>query len=301
VILRQTILALCCGLLPFAALAEEPAVQGVGRIFNNDFFGDGHDRWRTGSWSVSVLRGPGWEGRPPAQPGRLLEWRLRTEMISPRHVTQAAPVDRPFVGALSFGLHGHWRAWGGDAVAGADLVLTGPQTRLGELHEMFHDIFSLPKPRAVETQLGDGAHASLAAAWSRPLRPAPGVTLRPFLEAQAGVEELLRVGADAILGPVGHDDLWLRDVVTGQLYRGIEGPATGLALVLGLDWAAVGDSLYLPDPHRPEDERLRARAGLHWQIAPETSFFYGLAWLSPEVEGQAEGQAIGSVKLNFNF
>ena len=62
-------------------------------------------------------------------------------------------------------------------------------------------------------------------------------------------------------GDVGHDDLWIREVASGQPCRGVEGPATGFAVVAGADWAAVGDSLWLPGGD--EDERARARIGVH--------------------------------------
>ena len=78
-----------------------------------------------------------------------------------------------------------------------------------------------------------------------------------------------------IIGQVAQDDLLLRDVVTGQLYRATEGDGVGLSYLLGVDGASVFDSNYLP--------------------------FYGATYLSEEFEGQTEGQVLGSLKLNFNF
>ena len=90
---------------------------------------------------------------------------------------------------------------------------------------------------------------------------------------------------------------------SGQLYQGVEGTGIGLSLVAGADYGFVGDSLWLPEEQgfSPEPRRLRARAGVHWQIAPQTSFFYGAAYLAPEFVGQDEGQLTGQLRLNFNF
>ena len=57
---RLLILWLLAMTLPIAAQAQTPERQflGWGRLFNNDFLGDGQDRWRTGSYTISVLKGP---------------------------------------------------------------------------------------------------------------------------------------------------------------------------------------------------------------------------------------------------
>ena len=297
--MRALPLVLLCLLLPAApVLAEGREAIGNGRIFNNDIFGDGHDRWRTGSYAFSHLRAPhDWRGEPQDF-GDVLEYRLRAEIIAPRRGSR----DRPYVGALSAGLHTHWGDGALSYALGADVVAIGPQTRLADFQRAYHRTFSLPRP-PVTDPLGDDVALSATASATYRLELEDGVTLRPFVEAQTGVEDVLRVGGDVLIGPVGQTDLMLRDVVTGQLYRGTQGGGSGVSYLLGADVAQVGDSLYLPPGEGPAplDTRTRARAGVHWQPVPDITFFYGVTWLSEEYEGQPEGQVTGSLRLNFNF
>jgi hypothetical protein len=304
--MRLRALCLCLlTLFPAAAHPEGRETLGVGRLFSNDYLGDGHDRWRTGSYAISVMRGTGWNGALPERPGALVEWRLRTEIIAPQAMSGPRATDRPYAASLSFGLHSQWSALGGEWSAGTDIVVAGPQTRLGDVMEWAHDRLGVPGPSeaVLDAQIEDGVHPTLQVAYARPFRLSPRLTLRPFGEVQWGVEDLVRFGGDVIVGGAAQDAAWVRDIPSGQLYQGIEGSATGLAFVAGGDWAAVGDSAWLPADRglAPQDERLRARAGVHWQMAPDMAFFYGVSWLSPEVEGQDRGQVTGQLKLNFNF
>jgi hypothetical protein len=114
---------------------------------------------------------------------------------------------------------------------------------------------------------------------------------------------MVRAGADLLIGKVGQSDVLLRDVVTGQLYRGTQDDETGVSFLLGGDVAAIKDSLFLPSSqgYVASPTRTRARAGVNWQPVPGISFFYGATYLSREFEAQDEGQVVGSLKLNFNF
>jgi hypothetical protein len=279
------------------------ATLGFGRLFDNDYFGDNQDRWRTGSYAFSIVRGAGWDGHRPAAFGALLEYRLRTEIIAPGKLNGPGSDDRPYVGAVSAGLHTHFERGALEYSVGADLVATGPQTGIGDLQKWFHNLIDAPNVAVLDDQIGNAVHLAGTVELARPIRLNDTVMLRPFIEAQAGVEDTIRIGGDVFFGRIRRDDLLLRDVPTGQLYSGIEGPESGFGYVLGLDVATVGHSAYLPTDlgFVAEKTRTRARAGLHWQIAPETSFFYGLTYLSPEFQGQPEGQFLGSLKLNFNF
>lgn len=283
-----------------AALAQDTRILGVGRLFSNDLIGDGQDRWRTGSYSFSVLTGQGWDGRQADGP--VLEYRLRTDIITPWQRVGLRG-DRPYAGSLSLGLHHHSRIGPAEVSVGADLVLIGPQTGLSDFQERYHDWFSFPAPLGVKSQLGNATLLSGTADVVWPVSLGPMTTVRPFIEAQAGVENILRVGTDVVIGPVGQHDVWLRDGPTGQLYRGTQGAQTGVGFVVGADLAQVNGSAYLSEEkgYFVESVRWRARAGLHWQPTPDTSLFYGLAWLSPEFEGQQEGQLIGQLRLDFNF
>ncbi|PIE11259.1 MAG: hypothetical protein CSA72_03830 [Rhodobacterales bacterium] len=284
------------------AQAEPRETLGWGRLFTNDRIGDRGDRWRTGSYHLSLVRGPNWEGHAPARPGALLEYRLRAEIISPAQLSGPGPDDRPYVGAISLGVHSHWQPQHWQLEAGGDLVAVGPSTGLSGFHRWAHDAMSSPRLGSVEDrQLDDALHLSFSTEAARPVDLGERVWLRPFVAAQAGPETLVRAGADMFFGGLGRHDLLVRDQVTGQLIRAVEGEHAALAIVLGADAARVTDSAWLPEPVEAKDVRLRARAGLHWQISDDMSFFYGATWLSEEFEAQSEPQVLGGLKVNLNF
>ena len=284
------------------AIAEEFETLGFGRLFTNDYLGDGSDRWRTGSYQLSILRGTGWDGTPPRDFGSLLEYRLRTEIIS-AGPDSGATFDRPYVGATSFGLHNYMSLGLAQVSLGVDVTAIGPQTGVADFQEWFHETFGLPDPRGVDAQLDDAFYVSGLGEISYNLRLSDTVTIRPFAEVQTGVEDLIRIGGDILVGSIGHTDLLVRDHGTGQLVRTIADGTTGAALVMGADWAYVTDSVYLPESmgYLHQEDRMRGRIGVHWQIRPEVSFFYGLTYLSEEFVGQSQGQTLGSLRLNFSF
>ncbi|SLN45017.1 hypothetical protein PSA7680_02286 [Pseudoruegeria aquimaris] len=112
----------------------------------------------------------------------------------------------------------------------------------------------------------------------------------------------MRAGFDYIFGTVGRNELLLRDVSSGQLYRGTRDYEPGTSFVLGADVAKVFSSIYLPEEDGLEltDFRTRARAGFHWQQG-NAGFFYGLSYLGKEFESQSEGQLVGSLRLHWAF
>ncbi|MDJ0823895.1 MAG: DUF2219 family protein [Rhodobacter sp.] len=286
---------------PDAAAAKRESL-GWGRLFNNDFLGDNRDRWRTGSYVVSKVIGRGWDGRLPDRPGDVIEFRFRSETIAPENIVTAAPGDRRYVGALSLGAHTHFRRKAVEVSLGADLVVTGPQTGLGDLQTELHRILGASRPGVLGNQILDGFHPTALIELARPYRLSPSVVLRPFVEAQGGAETLVRLGGDVMIGRLGQDELMLRDVATGHRYRVNRGAHTGFAAVFGADIAHVEHSVYLPayDGIALTDTRTRLRAGVHWQ-GEKASAFYGLTWLGEEFVGQPEGQLVGSVRLNIRF
>ncbi len=73
--------------------AGDRVTLGFGRLFSNDYLGDNHDRWRTGAYVVSWLRGPaGTEARGDF--GEVLEYRFGAAMITPASLTAPAADDR---------------------------------------------------------------------------------------------------------------------------------------------------------------------------------------------------------------
>jgi hypothetical protein len=291
--------AACVSATP--AIAQDRVAIGNGRLFTNDYLGDGHDRWRTGSYVYSHLRAREAFSGTPAALGDIIEYRFRGEIIAPRAGIGPAG-ERPYVGALSLGLHTHYNLDGMIARVGADVIAVGPQTGLDDFQNGFHDALSLPDPSQTDQHAND-FFLSATAELSQTFTIGENISLRPFAELQTGVEEVVRFGGDVMIGQVAQSDLMLRDVVTGQLYRGTHLPGNGFSYVVGGDVAAIGGSEFLPGDqgYIASDTRTRARAGVHYQASDDVSFFYGMTYLSEEFEGQPEGQVVGSLKLNFNF
>ncbi|MFZ3582025.1 lipid A-modifier LpxR family protein [Loktanella sp. DJP18] len=298
------LILLCLLAAPLADVVSAQSTPGArvaignGRLFSNDLFGDGHDRWRTGSYVFSHLRSAVPYDSAPKGFGEVMEYRFRTEIIAPTRRTR----DRPYAGIISLGAHTHHTFGPAEISLGADVLAIGPQTRLSDFQRAYHEVFSLPRP-PTRNQLSDQFALQATGEARYTYRLNPRTSLRPFVEGQTGAENLLRAGADLIMGPVGQNDLLLRDVTTGQLYRGTQDDRTGVSLVVGGDVTAVDGSLFLPESegYAPTETRTRARAGLNWQPVPGMTFFYGATYLSPEFKGQDEGQVVGSLKLNFNF
>ena len=294
-----------------AALCTAPAVaqgdtgfQGAGWIGSNDQYGDGEDRWRTASLTISLLYGSGWSGLAPERFGELFEVRLHGEIIAPSNLSDPAPDDRRYAGVLGFGLHSHAHIGETDYRIGADLVVIGPQTGLGDLQERSHDLIpNQPSPGpALDDQIGDTLRLAVSAEAARSLDLGGVTRLRPFVGGRIGDETFARIGADLIVGSWGLDGLILRDTVTGQLYQGREDAGDGFSLVLGGDVASVASSVFLPDGGAAElsPVRSRVRAGVYWQRGGLT-LNYGLTWLGTEFDSQPEGQMLGSASLRLVF
>ena len=302
--MRKTLLSgfLFILLLPQLAVAQDRVTLGFGRFFSNDAIGDGDDRWRTGSYSVSMIRGQSWKGVAPTF-GELLEFRVRTEIIAPANLSNPSPTDRRYVGALSLGVHTYTTLAGAEARLGLDLVATGPQTGVGRLQRQLHKLFGMTPPGNLGAQISNKVYPTLSAELGRDLRLTGGSTLHPFIEAQAGVEDYVRVGGDLVIGRFGAGALMLRDPVTGHRYIGVRGAETpGVSFVLGGDVARVFDSAYLPTGGAValKDTRSRLRAGLHWR-GEKSEVFYGITRLSREYETQPSGQTVGSLRLRLRF
>lgn len=310
--LGQTLGALALGLvLPMAGAwaqtderpSDEIRFLGDGRLFNNDVIGDGEDRWRTGSYGVSLFYGPEWQGQLGSNPRDVLELRFRAEVIAPANLTNPTPNDRPYAGILAFGLHSHFARDGAEVALGVDVVGVGEQTGLRGFHRSLHDRLDQPAVNTANVELADDIrlHATAEIGAERPL--GTRASLRPFVEAQLGVEDIARIGADVTIGSFGANGLRLRDPITGQRFLGIESERPdGVGVLLGADAAYVGGSRLLPQQGglRAESARYRARAGLAY-AQDGYSLFYGVTYLSPEFVAQPEGQVVGSLSLGWRF
>lgn len=278
--------------------SDERVTLGWGRLFTNDIFGDTRDRWRTGSFAVSRVRGAQWAGNLPSVPAALLEFRVAGETIAPADLVTPDATDRRYAGVLSFGLHTHFDWQGLETSLGGNLVITGAQTGASALQARIHDLAGLPEPQVFDDQIGNGVHPTAVLEVGKPLG-----ALRPFAEVQAGVETFVRIGADLHLGNLTHEALMVRDGPSGQRYRAVAGSrSTGYSVTLGGDVAHVFDSHYFVagDAAQASETRSRLRAGLHWQ-GERTEMFYGVTWLGKEFTTQPDNQLLGSVNLRIGF
>ena len=285
------------------AYAENRVTLGWGRLFTNDAIGDADDRWRTGAYTVSRVRGYSWNGDLPAQFGDILEFRARAETIAPVNLANPDAGDRRYAAMLSLGMHSQF-AWKGNEVSlGADLVFTGPQTGIHAFQSFVHGILNMPKPQVSGNQIGNAVYPTFVVEMGHSFALGDTATLRPYVEAQAGLETFVRLGGDLVIGKLGQDDLMLRDPGTGQRYRGVEGGRDqNLSFVIGGDVAQMFDSKLLPSGETAtlSDSRSRLRAGVHWQ-GKKASAFYGVSYLGPEFEQQSQGQFVGALNLNLKF
>lgn len=288
--------------LASVAVADEQVTLGWGRLFNNDAIGDAHDRWHTGSYAVSMVRGTDWSGILPDQFGRIVEYRLRADTVAPANLANPEPGDRRYAGSLSLGVHTQANWLGMDVNIGADLVAIGPQTGISGFQSFVHRAVGMDKPDTSD-QIGNEFKPTLSGELGRSMILSDGVTLRPYVAAEAGVETLVRAGGDLVIGHFGDQSVMLRDEVTGQRYRAVAGTLTeGMSFTLGGDMARVFSSAYLPDSSGAVlgDTRTRVRAGVQWQ-GHVASVFYGVTYLSPEFKGQDQGQVVGSLNVNLRF
>jgi hypothetical protein len=278
---------------------------GYGRLITNDFIGDGKDRWRTGSVASSRVWGPEWTGQLPSGFGELIELRLGAEIIAPENLTGFDRTDRRYASTLSIGAHTHYLAGKAEVAAGVDLVFVGPQTGLSQFQNTLHDALDVPAPASglLRNQISNSIRPTVVMEMGRSFDVSNQTHIRPFVEARAGLETLVRIGFDLTFGALGRGELMSRDPVSGQRYRTIAQDWTGYSAVLGADVTYVGSSEFFPESRGPgaTEVRKRVRLGVHWQGENNTAVFYGMTWLGEEFDGQAGGQVIGSARFNFRF
>jgi hypothetical protein len=288
---------------PQAALAQvDRQSLGVARVFTNDTIADRKDRWRTGAYGVSLFRGTGWSGALPSHAFALMEYRIRGEVMAPDNLRRPAPGDRLYAGSLWVGAHSHLAWRGVDVTAGADVVVTGEQTGIRRLQSAIHDRLSMPRMDIETYQVANGIYLHGTLELSKPLTRGWG-EIRPFVEAQAGVETLARGGVDLTIGALGRGGLRTRDPITGQRIAGIVGADRGgWSFLLGGDVTRVQRSVFLPESrgYAVTPTRYRLRAGVNYGFGA-SNLFYGITHLSPEFTTQPEGQLVGSLSLVVRF
>ncbi len=300
--IRRTLTALVLVCLPLSAMAQDRQLLGFGRLFDNDAIGDGHDRWKSGSYTVSVLNGPSWGGSLPEQFGSLLEYRFSGAIVSPDEIDKPAANDRRYAGLLSLGVHTYMDLRGIETSLGADLVAVGPATGVGRFQHWVHSAVGGELPD-LSNQLPNALRPTVSAELGRNFALSDQISVRPFVAAEAGIETYVRAGGDITIGSFGKGGLMLRDDTTGQRYRAIEGDTVpAMSFTLGGDVAHVFNSDLLPSGGAAvaSDSRTRLRAGVAWQ-GQTSSVFYGLTYLGPEFNSQPAGQVVGSLNINLRF
>lgn len=296
-------LLLVFGAAPETALAEGRSTLGTTRVFTNDTIADRQDRWRSGAYSVSLFRGQSWSGALPDQFGAIMEYRFRGEVIAPDNLANPAAGDRLYAGTWWLGAHSHLNMGGLNVTVGADLAITGEQTGIRNMQSGIHDALSMPRMDVEDFQVENGVYLHGTLEVARSMRFASG-EIRPFVELQAGVETMARAGFDLTLGDLGNGGLRTRDPITGQRLAAIDGEFSdgGWSFLLGADTAYVASSIFLPEDrgYEVEDARHRVRAGVNYGFGGN-NVFYGIAYMSEEFVGQAEGQLVGSLSVDIRF
>ncbi len=302
--LALSLLAASLGGQANAQASSSYELLGITQIFDNDWFGmpigDRFDRWRTGSYQSSAFIGRGWDGELPSDPFALLELRFRAEIIAPDNLAAPAAGDRLYAPSLTFGASTHFEFRGLEVGAGADLVLVGDQTGLMDIHNSIHQTFGGSEVNLSGFMVEDGTYLNATIEGARTIEWGAS-QVRPFIEAQAGVETLARVGVDARFGDYDEAAFLIRDPITGQRVQGIPGDGGGWSFSAGADLAFVGDSVLLPS-EGPDAEslRFRLRGGVNYDFGV-AHLLYGVTYLSEEFEGQDQGQLVGSIALTLPF
>lgn len=278
-------------------------VVGVSRLFNNDFLGDGNDRWRTGSYEVSVTFGEQVLDGLPTTAFALMQYRLRSEILAPADLSLATAFpDRPYAGVIGLGAFTHFEKGAYNVSYGGELVFVGPSTGVGRFQKWAHKQIGAQAPMMLAEQLPDHIYPTVQGEISRNMR-AGDTLFRPFAEAQVGVESYARVGIDAIFGKNLSRNFFVREPITGHLVSNVRSSNDrSFGFMMGGDVAYVGDSKLLPESrgYTVESMRPRARAGFVYE-GEDAGLFYGLTWLGKEFEGQKESQVTGSLNVKFNF
>ena len=282
--------------------AEAGERLGWSLAISNDSIGDFTDRWQSSSIQFGAYYGPAWTGAAPEGFGELLEFRFRTDILTPADLEAPDPADRRHAGGLAFGVHSYSARSGFEVRGGVDLVVVGPQTGILDLQQELHKVLGFTVPTLDDFQIEDTARIDLSGEVGRVWNMG-AARVRPFVEAHVGSEDFLRAGVDVVIGDLGRGDQMVRAVTTGhRVPAGLGGGDTGFSVVLGADVARVLDSIYLPESlgYELTPVRQRVRAGVHYGADP-WDVFYGIAWLGEEFSAQNEGQFVGTFQVAWPF
>ncbi|NNL19500.1 MAG: DUF2219 family protein [Boseongicola sp.] len=284
-----------------AGVADARERLGWSVAISNDSIGEFLDRWQSSSVQFGTFLGPEWTGAAPERFGEMLEFRFRTDILTPAALDTPDPSDRRHAGVLAFGVHSYATPGRFEVRGGVDLVVVGPQTGMLDLQQELHKLLGFTVPELDDFQIEDTARLDFSGEVAR-VWDLGSARLRPFVEAQMGSEDFVRAGFDVTFGALGRGDQMVRSVTTGHRVPVGLGSGEGFSFVVGADVARVVDSLYLPESlgYELTPLRKRVRVGAHYRADP-WDVFYGIAWLGEEFEAQPEGQLVGTFQIAWPF
>lgn len=295
------ILILAFGAILFASVCFAKPTKSS--FFTNDYMGDGHDRWRSASYTLFL----GFEGQ--ATGGLAHDYRARMEIISPWGARkQPSDDDRPYVGIFGLGLFANDSYGSLQYNVGAEILFTGDQTNIADFQQGFHEKTGidgyLPQDMPHE-HVGDSVSGQISGEIATNYALGEYVYVRPFAGAQAGYETFARVGFDLLIDGYSNAKQYVRDPISGFLQPSSSERASkmkGVSFLFGADYTYVTHSDFFPSWSDIEmrNSRLRVRAGIQARIR-KVSTFFGMTYLSKEFVSQAESQRIGVISLEFPF
>jgi hypothetical protein len=284
-------------------ISAEPTQNYRGEVgsFTNDYFGDGHDRWRSGSYQRSY-----YSQRNQNQWVDGIELRWRSEIVTPWTPSKQRGGDVPFSTALGFGGSLHRNIGALETRVGGEILVLGELTGLELVQRGVHDGLGMeesydPNRNNVE-HVENGVDLRFDLEIATTIHINPNSMIRPYTAITFGGDQETMVGADIVLGSLARAEIWTRDVVTGRLLTPQVAQFRSLSLVAGWDARSVDASIHLPEGSRVdmEPEQFRTRIGLQVNNA-FLDFFIGQAWLTSSFVNQAEPQRVGMLSVAFAF
>jgi hypothetical protein len=308
-------------------LATTNEIQTEGVLWN-DRLGDGKDRWKTGGLTQSyvfpehIFSDHNWfEDRATA-----LELNVRALLMTPDNTAFEGvdSDDRPYAQYAGVGVHLRSIARPAplspslslqeEARVGVEVGWQGDPLPLFDLQNGFHSATGTEGDAASLVNIIDGellVNLEARHTWRYHLDgPDRDFEVAPFVQGSLGMRETsLRLGADLFTGSALEGRTWGADPATGAVMAGASMPRRGFnwTVFVGGDLGYVAADAFLDGgfavdgPSVPREEIVgRLRTGLLLEY-DNVGIGFSLNWLSPEFEGQSEGQMIGAVQLKYRL
>ncbi len=311
----------------WAWLADTTRIETQG-LFWNDRLGDGEDRWKSGGLTQSYilperrLADESWF----ADRASALEFNLRGLVMTPDDTSfrGANPKDRPYAQYAAAGLYLRSIARPREALPGTGLQTEdrigvefgweGDPLPLFDIQSAIHGLAGTGGNIGNRQNTIDGgflANLEARRTWRLHRDMADrDIELAPFVQTSLGMREnSLRAGADLLIGSALEGRTWGADLATGAMIAGESMHRQGVhwTLFTGADAGYVASDVFLdggPEGDGPSvgrrDTTARLRAGILLEHG-RVGIGFSLNWLSPEFQGQQEGQTIGTIQLKVRF